>query len=68
MEKISKKNCFLNENKIIKKLGHYTKSNYNNAFVVIASNGITPTIMENHGAVLATVVRKKKYENNKKLH
>ena len=42
----------------IKKLGHYTRTNYNNAFLVVASSGISPTIMENHGAVLATIVRK----------
>ena len=47
----------------IKKLGHYVKTNYNNAFLVVASSGISPTIMENHGAVLATVVKKKVRHN-----
>ena len=49
-----------NKDKNIIKLGHYTNSQYNNAFLVLASKGVSPTVMENHGAIMGTVVKRKK--------
>lgn len=45
--------------KKVVKLGNYTKSNYESSLIV-HKKGIAPTIKENHGTVLAVIIKYEK--------
>ena len=50
----------------IKVIGNYMPSNHN-ASRIVDSNGLAPTVKENHGTVTATIIKPKLINNDKRL-